>query len=124
MQIRLKKIDLVDEDIQSRINDRYLRTEVLTPNEVRGQIGLPERYDGDEVLPFPTNVKKEQNAAGKPGPGAPVGNSNNAASEPPKSPTGDGATSDPVADGAQAERGENQDSGVNNDSTSKFNQGE
>jgi PBSX family phage portal protein len=124
MAIRLKKIDLVDEDIQSRINDRYLRTEVITPNEVRGQIGLPERYNGDQVLPFPTNVKKEQNAAGNSSVGAPPGNDNNSASDPPKSPTGDGATSDPVADGAQAERGQNQDSGVNNDSTSKFNQGE
>jgi hypothetical protein len=124
LQIKLNKIDLIDEDIQSRINDRYLRTEVITPNEVRSQIGLPERYDGDDVLPFPTNVKKEQIDSGNPGPGAPPGNSNNAASEPAKSPTGDGATSDPRADGAQAERGENQDSGVNNDSTSKFNQGE
>ena len=41
----INKIDLVDEDIQSRINDRYLRTEVITPNEVRSQIGLPERHD-------------------------------------------------------------------------------
>jgi PBSX family phage portal protein len=124
LQIKLNKIDLIDEDIQSRINDRYLRTEVITPNEVRSQIGLPERYDGDEVLPFPTNVKKEQIDSGNPGPGAPPGNSNNAASDPAKSPTGDGATSDPRADGAQAERGENQDSGVNSDSTSKFSQGE
>lgn len=118
LSIRLKKIDLVDEDIQSRINDRYLRTEVLTPNEVRSQIGLPERYDGDGVLPFPTNIKKEEVENNIKKPGAPVGNSNNSASEPPKSPTGDGATSDPRADGAQAERGENQDSGANNDSVS------
>jgi PBSX family phage portal protein len=116
LSIHLKKIDLVDEDIQSRINDRYLRTEVLTPNEVRNQIGLPERYDGDDVLPFPTNIKKEEIENNIASPGAPVGNSNNSASEPPKSPTGDGATSDPRADGAQAERGENQDSGTNNDS--------
>ena len=124
VQLRLKKIDLIDEDIQSRINDRYLRTEVITPNEVRNQIGLPERFDGDFVLPFPTNIKKEQNDAAANDVGAPIGNSNNAASDPPKSPTGDGATSDPRADGAQAERGQNQDSGVNNDSTSKFNQGD
>jgi PBSX family phage portal protein len=124
VQIKLNKIDLIDEDIQSRINDRYLRTEVITPNEVRSQIGLPERSEGDDVLPFPTNVKKEQNESGSAGPGAPSGNDNNSAAFPPKSPTGDGATSDPRADGAQAERGQNQDSGVNNDSTSKFNQGE
>ena len=116
LSIRLKKIDLVDEDIQSRINDRYLRTEVITPNEVRSQIGLPERHDGDGILPFPTNIKKEEIENKIVKPGAPAGNSNNAASEPPKSPTGDGATSDPRADGAQAERGENQDSGTNNDS--------
>lgn len=116
LSIRLKKIDLVDEDIQSRINDRYLRTEVITPNEVRSQIGLPERHDGDGILPFPTNIKKEEIENNIVKPGAPAGNSNNAASEPPKSPTGDGATSDPRADGAQAERGENQDSGTNNDS--------
>ena len=118
LSIRLKKIDLVDEDIQSRINDRYLRTEVLTPNEVRGQIGLPERQDGDGVLPFPTNIKKEEIENNITKPGAPVGNSNNSASDPPKSPVGNGATSDPRADGAQAERGENQDSGTNNDSVS------
>ena len=116
LSIRLKKIDLVDEDIQSRINDRYLRTEVITPNEVRSQIGLPERHDGDGILPFPTNIKKEEIENNIVKPGAPAGNSNNAASEPPKSPTGDGATSNPRADGAQAERGENQDSGTNNDS--------
>jgi len=113
--LRLKKIDLVDEDIQSRINDRYLRTEVLTPNEVRSQIGLAERHLGDDVLPFPTNLKKEENENNIKRPGAPVGNSNNSASEPPKSPVGDGATSDPRADGAQAERGENQDSRPNSD---------
>jgi len=108
--LRLKKIDLVDEDIQSRINDRYLRTEVLTPNEVRSQIGLAERHRGDDVLPFPTNLKKEENENNIKNPGAPIGNSNNSASEPQKPQTGDGATSNPRADGAQAERGENQDS--------------
>lgn len=104
--LRFKKIDLIDEDIQSRINDRYLRTEVIAPNEVRVALGLPERADGDEVLPFPSKVKKEQS-----GPGAPIGNSNNAASQPRKarSDTPEGA-SDPRESGDQAERGENQDS--------------
>jgi len=104
--LRFKKIDLIDEDIQSRINDRYLRTEVIAPNEVRVALGLPERADGDEVLPFPSKVKKEQS-----GPGAPIGNSNNAASQPrnARSDTPEGA-SDPRESGDQAERGENQDS--------------
>ena len=103
--MQFKRIDLIDEDIQSRINDRYLRTEVITPNEVRASLGLPEREDGDEPLPFPTNVKKEQN-----GPGAPPGNSNNMAAEPrnARSDTPEGST-DPRTTGDQAERGENQD---------------
>lgn len=106
--LRFKRIDLVDEDIQSRIYDRYLRTEVISPNEVRSYMGLPERMDGDEVLPFPTKIKRE-------GPGAPAGNSNNQSEFPPKArvdtPAG---SSDNVANGDQAERGQNQDSGQNN----------
>jgi PBSX family phage portal protein len=103
--MQFKSIDLIDEDIQSRINDRYLRTEVLAPNEVRSSLGLPERTDGDEVLPFPTKLKKEQS-----GPGAPAGNTNNQSSNPPSAfadrPEG---SSDPRQSGDQAERGQNQD---------------
>lgn len=103
--IQFKRIDLIDEDIQSKINDRYLRTEVISPNEVRTGLGLPERGDGDVVLPFPTKIKKELG-----GPGAPPGNSNNQSSQPPKArvDTPEGA-SDPRASGDQAERGQNQD---------------
>jgi len=111
--IKFNRIDLIDEDIQSRIYDRYLRTEVVSPNEVRNELGLPERYDGDEVLPFPTKLKKEQ---GSNGPGAPEGNDNNASAVPRKAraDTPEGST-DPRDSGDQAERGENQDNGGNND---------
>jgi PBSX family phage portal protein len=115
LQFKLKKIDLLDEDMESRIYDRYLRTEVVSPNEVRAKIGLPEKSGGDEVLPFPTKVKKEDSA------GAPVGNSNNAASNPPKSRADSGA--EPTGSresGDQAERGQNQDSGDNVDTTKVF----
>jgi capsid portal protein len=101
--LKFKSIDLVDEDIQSRINDRYLRTEVITPNEVRSTLGLPERTDGDEPLPFPT--KKE-----KTGPGAPFGNSNNDTIAPRNARAdSEGQASDPRQTGDQAERGQNQD---------------
>jgi len=103
--LQFKRIDLIDEDIQSKINDRYLRTEVIAPNEVRQQLGLPERTDGDEPLPFPTKIKKESA-----GPGAPAGNSNNISSQPRNaiSDTRQGS-SDPRASGDQAERGQVQD---------------
>lgn len=107
LQIKLKKIDLIDEEMESRINDRYLRTEVITPNEVRTKIGYPERQEGDDVLPFPTKVKKEDA-------GAPIGNSNSSASNPPKSRTDSGAIAIGSREtGDQAERGQNQDSGDN-----------
>jgi PBSX family phage portal protein len=114
LQFKLKKIDLMDEEMESRIYDRYLRTEVMSPNEVRGKVGLPERKSGDDVLPYPTNVKKE--AAG-----APIGNSNNAASLPPKSRSDAGSTPPGVqGSGDQAERGQNQDSGDNVDTVKVF----
>jgi PBSX family phage portal protein len=101
--LKFKSIDLVDEDIQSRINDRYLRTEVITPNEVRSTLGLPERESGDDPLPFPTKNKPA-------GPGAPFGNSNNDAVAPRKARAdSEGSTSDPREQGDQAERGANQD---------------
>lgn len=114
LQLKLKKIDLMDEEMESRIYDRYLRTEVMSPNEVRGKVGLPERKNGDEVLPYPTNVKKE-------GTGAPMGNSNNAAALPPKSRSDAGSTPPGVqGSGDQAERGQNQDSGDNVDTVKVF----
>lgn len=113
VSIKFNRIDLIDEDIQSRIYDRYLRTEVVSPNEVRNELGLPERTDGDEVLPFPTKLKKEQ---GGNSPGAPEGNDNNASAVPrrARADTPEGST-DPRDSGDQAERGENQDNGGNND---------
>ena len=114
LQFKLRKIDLMDEEMESRIYDRYLRAEVITPNEVRTKVGLPERKDGDDVLPFPTKVKKE-------GAGAPVGNSNNASSIPPKSRSDAGSTPTGVqGSGDQKERGQNQDSGDNIDTVKVF----
>lgn len=113
LEFKLNKIDLLDEDMESRIHDRYLRTEVITPNEVRTKIGLPEKPEGDIALPYPTKVKKEDS-------GAPLGNSNNAASEPPKARSDSGATPTGVqGSGDQKERGQNQDSGDNVDNSTK-----
>ena len=109
LTLKFKRIDLVDEDMQSKIFDRYLRTEVITPNEVRSHLGIPEREDGDDVLPYPTNVKKE-------GSGAPAMNNNNQSAFPPKAESDRaGASTDARATGDQAERGQNQDGGTNPD---------
>lgn len=54
---KFNELDLVDEDIKSRIYDRYLRTQVFTPNDVREKIGEAPREDGDEPLTWPADTK-------------------------------------------------------------------
>jgi len=117
VEFEFEQIDLVDEDVQSKIRERYLRTAVISPNEVRESLGLPDREDGDDVLPYPSVLKEmdllmqtgvdpftgediEEKEPKKPE-GAPEGNSN--ASEPPR---GD----DSASDGEREDRGSGQES--------------
>lgn len=51
------KMDIVDEDMRSRIDDRLARLGALTRNEIRDARGLPAIEGGDEPLPFPTEVQ-------------------------------------------------------------------
>lgn len=101
-----EQLDIIDEDLRSRIHDRYLRTEVLTPNEVRGEIGMPSIAGGDEVLPYPTSVKMQQ-AGAKQSDG--TGNTNAISGSPPKSGQDNGTNATPQNDGTGQERGEAQD---------------
>lgn len=130
----LAQMDIIDDDLKSRINDRYLRDAVLTPNEVRDQLGLPAIAGSSELLAYPANTKqqeldwkiedkkkmdKKQEAAGMvPGvkptggaPGAPPGNNNGIAGSPPKA--GNDAANQPsggaVDSGTNLERGALQD---------------
>lgn len=55
------EMTLTDEDAQSKINERYLRMQVLTPNEVRtGQLDLPAIPDGDNVIDLRPQQAAEQ----------------------------------------------------------------
>jgi PBSX family phage portal protein len=120
---KFDEIDVIDEDLRSRIWDRYLRTEVMTPNEVRLKVGLTALEEGDIVLPYPTKITQEKNrfdmgqvmVGGKQTPkaeGAPVGNSNSAAGSPPKGSQDSAAGESSPADATtgRAERGSKQDS--------------
>ncbi len=51
--LKLKESSIIDEDVLSRKHDRYLRTRVMKPNEVRAEIGLPAVPEGEEFLPAP-----------------------------------------------------------------------
>lgn len=44
------ELTLTDEIAQSQILERYIKTQVMTPNEAREALGLPQRPDGDEVF--------------------------------------------------------------------------
>lgn len=59
--LRFNELALTDEETQSRIDDRYLKDQVITPNEVRSRKGLAPLNGGDEVLVI--NPKVGQDAA-------------------------------------------------------------
>jgi PBSX family phage portal protein len=48
LEFKFNELTLTDEIAQSQILERYVKTQVMTPNEARSQLGLPQRPDGDE----------------------------------------------------------------------------
>ena len=56
--LKFKELTLTDEIAQSQILERYVKTQVMLPNEARSALGLPQREGGDE----PFNPKPEQAA--------------------------------------------------------------
>ena len=59
--LRFNELALTDEETQSRIDDRYLKDQVITPNEVRARRGMAPLEGGDAVLII--NPKVAQDAA-------------------------------------------------------------
>jgi capsid portal protein len=56
--LKFNELTLTDEIAQSQILERYVKTQVMLPNEARSILGLPQREGGDE----PFNPKPEQAA--------------------------------------------------------------
>ena len=56
--IKFNELTLTDEDTQSKIDERYLRMQVITPNEVRIRRGMIPMDGGDEVV----QLKPQQQA--------------------------------------------------------------
>ena len=50
LKIKFNELTLTDEDTQSRIDERYLRMQVITPNEVRIRKGMVPLDTGDDVV--------------------------------------------------------------------------
>lgn len=59
---KLNELTLTDEDTQSKIDERYLRMQVLVPNEVRARAGMPGLEGGDKVVDLKAQQAAEQTA--------------------------------------------------------------
>lgn len=97
--LKFNEADVIDEDIRSRKHDRYLRTRVMKPNEVRAEIGLPAVPEGEEFLPAPGAAGPRREP---PPPGA----------EGARRRTSDGARSRDDSHPERAERGAEQERGI------------
>jgi hypothetical protein len=53
-------LTLTDEIAQSQIIERYVKTQVITPNEAREMLDMPQRSDGDE--PFVMSPRQATDA--------------------------------------------------------------
>jgi capsid portal protein len=50
LSLKFNELTLTDEDTQSKIDERYLRMKVITPNEVRIRKGMIPVDGGDEMV--------------------------------------------------------------------------
>lgn len=66
LSLRFNELTLTDSLSQSQIDERYLRLQAITPNEVREKMGYPPIADGDKVVDLsPKQAKQQRSTAGK-----------------------------------------------------------
>jgi len=64
--LKFNELTLTDEDTQSKIDERYLRMQVVTPNEIRIRMGMVPLDGGDKVVELKPQAQAEVRAqAGK-----------------------------------------------------------
>jgi PBSX family phage portal protein len=59
-KLKFNELTLTDEDTQSKIDERYLRMQVILPNEVRARLGLAGLPDGDQPVLLNAQARSEQ----------------------------------------------------------------
>lgn len=62
LKFKFNELTLTDENTQSQIDERYLRAQVITPNDVRPRLGLPITPQGDSPVVMTPQQRAEQNA--------------------------------------------------------------
>jgi PBSX family phage portal protein len=60
LDLKFVELTLTDEVAQSQIIERYVKTQVMTPNEARNRLQLPQRPDGD--TPFELSARQATDA--------------------------------------------------------------
>lgn len=60
LELKFNELTLTDEITQSQILERYVKTQVMMPNEAREAIGLPQHPDGD--APFVMSARQAADA--------------------------------------------------------------
>lgn len=59
-KLKFNELTLTDEDTQSKIDERYLRMQVILPNEVRSRKGMTALPDGDSPVQLTAQGQAEQ----------------------------------------------------------------
>jgi PBSX family phage portal protein len=62
LELKFNEMTLTDEIAQSQILERYVKTQVMTPDEAREIIDLPPRPDGDGNMPFVMSPRQATDA--------------------------------------------------------------
>jgi capsid portal protein len=62
LTLKFNELTLTDEIAQSQIIERYVKTQVITPDEAREMIDMPPRPDGDGGEPFSMTPRQATDA--------------------------------------------------------------
>jgi HK97 family phage portal protein len=96
LQLKFNELTLTDEDTQSKIDERYLRMQVITPNEVRLRKGMIPLEGGDKVIELKPQQAADQQAKS-------TGNKTRDQQRSATSPDKSGEARNPKGDGAQVD---------------------
>jgi PBSX family phage portal protein len=62
LELKFNELTLTDEITQSQILERYVKTQIMMPNEAREEIGLPQHPDGDAPFIMSARQAADSNA--------------------------------------------------------------
>ena len=62
LELKFNELTLTDEIAQSQILERYVKTQIMVPNEAREVLGLPQRPDGDKPFEMSSRLATDARA--------------------------------------------------------------